>query len=102
MRADVPPSALTVAVQPRSPQDKVVERPGRDRLPGACGVLFDTGSQVRLTADARQRVALLRLDGRLHGRGRDVHRHDGRREDGSAAFATSTFLLSLVVNGKGA
>jgi hypothetical protein len=102
MRADVAPSALTVAVQPRSPQDKVVSDPVGIGCPSACAVLFDTGSQVRLTATPGSGSRFSGWTGACTGATATCTVTMDAAKTVQAVFAPSTFLLSLAVTGKGA
>jgi hypothetical protein len=101
MRADVPPSALTVAVQARSQQDKVVSDPVGIDCPAACGVLFDTGLQVRLTATPGSGSRFSGWTGGCTGTATTCTVTMDAAKSVQAAFVPSTFVLALAVSGNG-
>ena len=102
MRADVPPSALTVAVQQRSPEDTVSSDPVGIGCPGACAVLFDTGAQVRLTATPGSGSRFSGWTGACTGAAATCTVTMDAAKSVQAVFTQSTFLLALAVSGKGA
>ena len=101
MRADVAPSSLTVAVQGRSPQDRVTSDPVGIACPGTCAVFFDTGSQVRLVAVAGSGSRFLGWTGACTGAATECTVPMDAAKTVEARFGPTTFRLSLVVNGSG-
>lgn len=99
-RADVPPSALTLTVRARSPQDRVTSNPIGIECPPACGVLFDTGSQVRLAAAAGTGSRFVGWRGACTGRGPCTVTMDTAKAV-EAIFGPSQFRLSVSVTGSG-
>jgi hypothetical protein len=101
MRADVPPSALTLTVRQRVAQDKVTSDPVGIDCPSTCAVLFDTGSQVRLTAVPASGSRFAGWTGACAGASASCTVTMDAAKAVEARFAPSTFRLSLAVTGKG-
>jgi hypothetical protein len=99
-RADVPPSALTVTVQQRSPGDRVSSDPVGISCPAACSVLFDTGSQVTLSAVPSSGSRFLGWTGACSGAGECTVTMDAAKTV-AAAFGLNEFRLALAVTGRG-
>jgi hypothetical protein len=101
MRADLPPSLLTVALQPRSPQDRVTSEPVGVGCPAACALFFDTGSQVRLTATPGPGSRLVGWTGACTGAAATCAVTMDAAKTVQAVFGPNAFRLSLVVTGQG-
>ena len=101
MRADVPPSALTVTLRQRSPQDRVTSDPVGIGCPAACAVLFDTGSQVRLTATPATGSRFVGWTGACTGASAACTVTMDAAKAVEARFGSNAFRLSLVVTGRG-
>jgi hypothetical protein len=100
MRADVPPSPLTVTVRQRSPEDRVASDPVGISCLAACAVLFDTGSQVQLSPEAGGGSRFLGWSGACTGRGACTVTMDAAKAV-AALFGPSEFRLALAVTGRG-
>jgi hypothetical protein len=101
MRADVPPSALTLTVRRRSPEDRVASDPVGVACPAACAVLFDTGSQVRLTAVPGGSSRFVGWTGACTGASSTCTVTMDAAKAVEARFGPSSFRLSVAVTGKG-
>jgi Divergent InlB B-repeat domain len=100
MRADVPPSPLTVAVRQHAPEDQVASDPVGIACPTSCGALFDTGSQVQLAAAPADGSRFLGWTGACTGRGTCTVTLDAAKTV-EAQFGQNEFRLALAVTGRG-
>jgi hypothetical protein len=101
MRADVPPSPLTVAVQQRAPQDRVSSEPVGIACPPACAVVFDTGARVQLTAVPARGSRFLGWTGACTATASICNVTVDAARTVGARFGPATFRLSLAVGGRG-
>lgn len=99
-RADVPPSALTVAVRAVSAEDRVASNPIGIACPTACGVLFDTGSAVQLTAQPGAGSRFVSWGGACTGRQPCTVTMDTAKTV-EAIFGPNRFRLTISVTGNG-
>jgi hypothetical protein len=99
-RADVPPSALALAVRQLTGEDRVASNPVGIACPAACSVLFDTGSQVQLVAQAGPGSRLVGWGGACTGREPCTVTMDTVKTV-EAIFGPSQFRLTISVTGRG-
>lgn len=99
-RADVPPVALTLAVRARTPEDRVTSNPVGIECSSACGVLFDTGSQVQLVPEAGASSRFVAWGGACTGRGPCTVTMDAAKTV-DAIFGPTQLRLTVSVTGNG-
>ena len=99
-RADVPPSALTLALRQLTGEDRVASNPIGIACPPACNVLFDTGSQVQLVAQPGRGSRLVGWGGACTGREPCTVTMDTAKTV-EAIFGPSQFRLTISVTGQG-
>jgi hypothetical protein len=100
MRADVPPTPLSVTVRQHALEDRVEGEPVGIECPTACGALFDTGSQVQLAAAPADGSRFLGWTGACTGRGACTVTLDAAKAV-EAQFGPGEFRLALAVTGRG-